>query len=326
MPCEAIQPYAARAYVYGAYVDELLSYTDNGTRYFTHGNHLYSPSAVANAAGQVQERYRYDAYGKQTITTATGTTRNRSAEGFSRGFTGYILDEETGLYYARARMYSAGLGRFIERDAMRRNIGMGPDGVSRFLLPSGGDGYQDGMSLYSGNYIPNQMDPSGMGPSPLKCTNADTCPELLRKIKHNQDVLTQRLRDLANDAHDLAQNFPYAPHPRYGSYNGHVWQIMITRIHEKVCLAFLVERIRNKDPTCCGIDPPNLLPVTMPRYVPKPDQYGRITFQDYSDALAADPVARGLIYAGATGATLGLSAPAIGAITTVRAGRLVLAL
>jgi len=77
---------------------------------------LYSPSAVTNAAGQVQERYRYDAYGKQAITTATGTTRNKSAVGFSRGFTGYILDEENGLYCARARMYSAGLGRFVGRD------------------------------------------------------------------------------------------------------------------------------------------------------------------------------------------------------------------
>jgi len=131
---------ARRQYVFGSYVDELLSYTNNGTRYFTHSNHLYSPSAVTNAAGQVQERYRYDAYGKQTITTATGTVRNQSAVGFSRGFTGYILDEETGLYYARARMYSAGLGRFVSRDNLS---------------------YIDGYLLYQAYFVPNGLDPSG---------------------------------------------------------------------------------------------------------------------------------------------------------------------
>jgi len=132
---------ARRQYVFGSYVDELLSYTVGSSRYFVHGNHLYSPSAVTNAAGQVQERYRYDAYGKQTITTATGTTRNQSAVGFTRGFTGYILDEETGLYYARTRMYSAGLGRFVSRDPLV---------------------YVDGMSLYKGYFVPNGLDPTGM--------------------------------------------------------------------------------------------------------------------------------------------------------------------
>jgi len=135
---------AKRQYVFGSYVDELVSYTVGSSRYFVHSNHLYSPSAVTNAAGQVQERYRYDAYGKQTVTTATGTTRNQSAVGFSRGFTGftgYILDEETGLYYTRARMYSPGLGRFVSRDPKA---------------------YIDGENLYGSYYIPNENDPNGL--------------------------------------------------------------------------------------------------------------------------------------------------------------------
>jgi len=138
---QAQQAFTSRGYVFGSYVDELLSYTNNGTRYFTHSNNLYSPSAVTNAAGQVQERYRYDAYGKQTITTATGTTRNQSAVGFSRGFTGYILDDETGLYYARARMYSTDLGRFIGRDPFD---------------------YVDGYSLYYAYFAPGATDPFGL--------------------------------------------------------------------------------------------------------------------------------------------------------------------
>jgi len=141
---------AKRQYVFGSYVDELVSYTVNTTRYYVHANHLYSPSAITNASGVVVERMRYDAYGKQTITTATGTTRNQSAVGFSRGFTGYILDEETGLYYARARMYSAGLGRFVGRDPA---------------------GYVDGLSVYDAYYSPNGVDPTGM-----TCDDICGCP------------------------------------------------------------------------------------------------------------------------------------------------------
>ena len=152
---------------FGTYVDELLSYTVGSSRYFVHSNHLFSPSAVTNAAGQVQERYRYDAYGKQTITTATGTTRNQSAVGFSRGFTGYILDEETGLYYARARMYSAGLGRFIGRDPLGRQVGLlvsakGGGGIESALRVVAADtAYVEGMNVFAAYFAPNGVDPEG---------------------------------------------------------------------------------------------------------------------------------------------------------------------
>jgi len=49
---------------------------------------------------------------------------------------------ETGLYYARNRMYNAHLGRFLSRDRK---------------------GYIDGYSLYSGYMVPNYLDPSGLG-------------------------------------------------------------------------------------------------------------------------------------------------------------------
>jgi len=133
---------AKRQYVFGSYVDELVSYTVGTTRYFVHANHLYSPSAITNASGVVVERMRYDAYGKQTVTNAAGTvTLGQSAVGQTRGFTGYILDQETGLYHARARMYSSGLGRFVSRDPL---------------------GYVDGASLYPAFFSPNSLDPFGL--------------------------------------------------------------------------------------------------------------------------------------------------------------------
>jgi len=142
---------ARRQYVFGTYVDELVSYTVGATRYFVHSNHLYSPSAVTNTAGQVQERYRYDAYGKRTVTNAAGTvTLSQSAVGQTRGFTGYILDEETGLYHARARQYDSRLGRFITRDQLN---------------------FISGMNLYFPYYVPGSLDPSGHYPEKECCAS-----------------------------------------------------------------------------------------------------------------------------------------------------------
>ena len=134
-----------REFAYGSYVDEVVAYqqTVGGvtTRYYPHYNHLYSVAALTNAAGQVVERFTYNAYGKQTITSATGVVRQKSAVGWDRGFTGYIADNETGLAYARSRMYSPTLGRFVNRDSL---------------------GYVDGTSLYGSYFVPNGLDPLGL--------------------------------------------------------------------------------------------------------------------------------------------------------------------
>jgi len=135
-------------------VDEVLAVVSGTTRTYVHSNHLYSPAALTSSTGAVVERYRYDAYGMRTVTNAAGVPRtpNASQHGFQRGFTGYHLDEETGLYYARARMYSPGLGRFIGRDPK---------------------GYVDGMGLYSGYFVPNALDPDGTKTAGCCCC----CPE-----------------------------------------------------------------------------------------------------------------------------------------------------
>jgi len=98
-------------------------------------------AALTDSTGAVTERYRYDAYGKQTITSPTGTVLARSSVNWSRGFTGYIADRETGLCYARSRMYSPGLGRFVSRDPMV---------------------YVDGPSVYQAFFVPAGTDPFGL--------------------------------------------------------------------------------------------------------------------------------------------------------------------
>jgi len=137
-------------YAYGSYVDEVLCYTTGQgaqqQRYYPHYNHLYSVAALTgdklpNGNVPVVERYTYNAYGKQTITSPSGIVRAKSAVGFDRAFTGYVADNETGLLHARARQYSPTLGRFIERDPMK---------------------YVDGMGLYGSYFVLVTVDPDGM--------------------------------------------------------------------------------------------------------------------------------------------------------------------
>jgi RHS repeat-associated protein len=135
-----------RVFVYGSYVDEpLMLQTGAGVvanRYYFHSNHLHSVAALTNSSGSVVERYKYDAHGRRTVLTATGVVLGaESSFGNNVGFTGRYLDQETGLWYFRARMFDSALGRFIGRDPL---------------------GFVDGMSLYGAYFAPNGTDPSGL--------------------------------------------------------------------------------------------------------------------------------------------------------------------
>ena len=103
-------------------------------------NHLYSVAAITNTSGQVVERYSYNAYGVRTVKNPANVTIAKSAVNSDRGFTSYKLDGETGLYFARARMYSCKAGRFIGRDT---------------------ETYVDGYNLYSAVFVPMHLDWSG---------------------------------------------------------------------------------------------------------------------------------------------------------------------
>ena len=135
-------------YVYGNYVDEVLTMDRGGQTFYYHQNALWSVEAITNGAAAVVERYSYDAYGladgaqrsgRAVPLNAWGTPH--SAIGNPWMFTGRQLDEESGLYFYRARYYDAIKGRFLQRDLL---------------------GYVDSMNLYFATFVPNGVDPYGL--------------------------------------------------------------------------------------------------------------------------------------------------------------------
>lgn len=137
-------------YVYGNYIDEVLTMDRSGHPYYYHQNALWSVEAITNNIAVPVERYAYDAYGSVTVADGTGNPLPANAWGTSHSvianpwfFTGRQIDEETGIYFYRNRYYNAALGRFISRDPI---------------------GYAAGINLYEyvGDSPTYWMDPLGL--------------------------------------------------------------------------------------------------------------------------------------------------------------------
>lgn len=99
-------------YLHGVRIDELLARrrtSDGLGSYLT--DHLGTVRDIANAAGAVVAHVDYSSFGQ-----VLGVSNPSAADRFL--FTGRELDGETGLYFYRARYYSASLGRFVNQDPL----------------------------------------------------------------------------------------------------------------------------------------------------------------------------------------------------------------
>ncbi len=112
-------------YVYGNYIDEVLTMRRGGATHYYHQNSLWSVAAITDVGGAPVERYTYDSYGCPKVTDGGfvpvaenpwGTPRSAFANPWL--FTSRQLDEETGLYFYRARSYDCAKGRFLQRDPL----------------------------------------------------------------------------------------------------------------------------------------------------------------------------------------------------------------
>jgi RHS repeat-associated protein len=116
-------------WTYGNYLDEVLTMNRGGQTYYFHGNALCSVVAATDSTGAPAEQYIYDVYGGVTMLDGNSNPLPLNAWGTPHSvignfylFTGQPLDEESGLYYYRARYYDRVKGRFLQRDPVERRM------------------------------------------------------------------------------------------------------------------------------------------------------------------------------------------------------------
>ena len=121
----------------------MVDVADSNARYYYHFDGLGSVVALSDVNNVVVESYSYDVFGAPTIYDANYTEISPSAIGNPYMFTARRADDETALYYYRARYYAFDIGRFLQTD------------------PSG---FDDGMNMYAyvGNSPVTFHDPSGL--------------------------------------------------------------------------------------------------------------------------------------------------------------------
>ena len=91
---------------------------EEGRDHFYFQDDLGSPMRLTDETGRSEEAYGFDEFGND-IRTAKDIFQD-SMQSF--GFTGYQMDSAGGLYFAQARRYDAGAGRFVGEDFLKGHI------------------------------------------------------------------------------------------------------------------------------------------------------------------------------------------------------------
>lgn len=96
------------SYIHGPNIDEPLQGISHNKTWYYHADGLGSIVALTDKHGNVVQRYDYDSFGNL----------EQQGEGIEQPFTytAREFDQETGLYYYRARYYDPQVGRFVSKD------------------------------------------------------------------------------------------------------------------------------------------------------------------------------------------------------------------
>ena len=92
-------------------VDEALAQLRQGTASYYEQDGLSSVTSLSNSSGALVNTYTYDSFGK--LAASTGTITNPFQ------YAGRELDQETEIYYNRARYLDQNAGRFVSQDPIR---------------------------------------------------------------------------------------------------------------------------------------------------------------------------------------------------------------
>jgi RHS repeat-associated protein len=166
-------------YSQGASFDEPLVMLRGGTTSYYEQDGLGSVTSLSNIAGALAQTYTFDSFGNQTASSGSLTN--------SFQFTGRELDNETTLYYMRARYFDPKTGRFLSEDPLGFAIG-------------------NNFYAYGLNNPVNLSDPAGLSPFDLynlyekarkKLKKAD-CAISAAFCKLGEDV--SALNSMSNDA------------------------------------------------------------------------------------------------------------------------------
>jgi len=107
-----------RKFIYGPGIDEpicMIDAADANKVYYYHFDGLGSVIALSDANSEIIERYSYDVFGEPNRTSDVNNPYL---------FTGRRYDNETALYYYRARYYDYYIGRFLHADPLGYGMGL----------------------------------------------------------------------------------------------------------------------------------------------------------------------------------------------------------
>ena len=134
---ESTEP--SQRYLHGPQVDQVLAQEDaEGKELWLLSDHLGTVKDLANDAGEVTNHRTYDSYGNLI-------EQNDASFDSRYSFTGREFDDESGLYYYRARYYSGAVGSFITQDPI--GFDSGDKNIYRYVANSPLD-RTDPLGLY----------------------------------------------------------------------------------------------------------------------------------------------------------------------------------